>query len=309
MGSNRFFSTIKRQGKPFTAAHLYRSALVLFALLAAPALHAATLAYYGPASGPDGTNAWPSTWVSIASLNDGADTGLAGKVDFVGDVQNPGFFVAESPTYLFFRMRVNTANAPLGTFTDAHMVLIDVVGWNYPGTGQEGAPDYALAWDSKSNDPAQHGLEMQIAASTNGPTWGDVRMGDLDNSAGKKVSPPDINTTGDGFVRTVDSQASASLGGNTTFIDFAVSKLYLQAQTPNILTHDLRFQLGSITFATDHNALSADVAGGYSLTSNVTTTWSSTQPAFTVPEPSPCCLLALSLLGLMLAVKRSRLCG
>lgn len=290
--------------RAFSTTHLRCWKAVLLALMAAPALHAATLAYYGPAAGPDGTNAWPTTWVPIASLNDGADTGLAGKVDFVGDAQNPGFFVAESPTYLFFRMRVNTASAPLGTFTDAHKVLIDVVGWNYPGTGQEGYPDYALAWDSKSNDPTQHGLEMQIAAATTGPTWGDVKMGDLDSSPGQKKSPPDINTSGEGFVRTVDGQTSASLGGDTTFIDFAVSKLYLQTQTPDILTHDLRFQLGSITFATDHNALSADIAGGYSLTSNVTTSWSSIQPATTVPEPSTFWLVALSLLGGLSLLKR-----
>lgn len=261
---------------------------------------AGTVYYFGPASGPDGTNAWPEFWTPVPSLNDGGDAGIKGKLDFVGDAQNPGFYMAESASYLFFRMRVAVASAPLGTFTDAHMVLIDVVGWNYPGIGQEGKPDFAFSWDSKSNDSTAHGLEFQIP-STLGGTWGGIRMADADDSSSQKKAPPDINTTGDGFVRTVDNQTSDSLGGATTFIDFAISKTFIEAQAPEILDYDVRIQLGSIANATDHNLLNADIAGGFSTTSVVNTSWSTTTA---IPEPSSLYLLGMSLMGGAFWMKR-----
>jgi len=136
---------------------------------------AATMTWYGPAEGPDGSNAWPSSWTAVPSLNSPVNSGITGELDFVGDTTNPGFYLSQSSTFLFFRMRVNVPTVAADTFRDSHLVLIDVVGWNYPGIGVEGKPDFALTWDSRSNDPAKHGLEMQIP-STLGTTWGGVRI-------------------------------------------------------------------------------------------------------------------------------------
>lgn len=220
--------------------------------------------WYGPAGGPGGTEDWPTAWTAIPSLNSPVNSGVSGELDFVGDAQNSGFFMAEDAAFLFFRMRVNIATVSGSTFSGAHLVLIDVVGWNYPVTGSDSKPDFALAWDSKSNDPDNHGLEMQIPDSVNASAsvWKDIRMDDIDGNNAKKIAPPDINTTGQGFIRTVDSQPTVNFG-DTTFIDFAVAKSYFSqdSNTSNILTHDLRIQLGSIANATDHNALNADVVG------------------------------------------------
>ncbi len=259
---------------------------------------AATITYYGPAGGP--VSGWDNgtdsiAWTAVSSLNDGIDAG--GKLDFVGDVSNAGFFMAESASYLFFRMRVNVASAPSGTFSDAHLVLIDVVGWNYPTIGATGKPDFAFSWDSKSNDPTKHGLEMQIP-STLGVNWSDIRMADIDgNSAAKGAA--DINTTGQGFVRTIDGQATTNFG-NSTFIDFAIQKSYLtqnSTTTGQLLNVEgnlvpVNIQLASIANATDHNAINSDIAGGFAPTSPVVTSWSAT-----VPEPS-----TLGLAGLALGV-------
>jgi len=272
-----------------------RLTIAVFAFLTfAVSSQAAVLNYYG--SGADPVTGWKAgtdslSWTAKPSLNDPVDGG--GKLDFVGDTQNPGFFMAQNAAYLFFRMRVNVASAPTGTFTDAHLLLINVDGWNYLKTGQtDGDIDYAITWDSKS-DPTKHGLEMQIP-STLGVAWDAIRMADIDGKPSDKVVSPtvpgDFNTTTDGFVRTVDGQSSASLGGNTTFIDYAVSKAYLTLQAPNILNYDLRIQLASIANATDHNAINADVAGSASPTSIVADTWSASTP---IPEPSTVGLISL----------------
>lgn len=268
---------------------------------------AATITYYGPAGGP--VTGWDTgtdsiAWKAVSSLNDGVDGG--GKLDFVGDVSNSGFFLAENASFLFFRTRVNVASAPTGTFTDAHLILIDVVGWNYPTIGQTTKPDFAFAWDSKSNDPTKHGLEMQIP-STLGVNWADIRMADIDGNSAAKTAA-DINTTGQGFVRTIDGQATTNFG-NTTFIDFAIQKAYLtqnSTTTGNLLNAQgnlvpVNMQLASIANATDHNAFGSDIAGGFAPTSPVATSWSAT-----VPEPSTLALAVSALLGVVFFQARRR---
>jgi autotransporter-associated beta strand protein len=230
------------------------------------------------------------SWTAIPSLNSAGNPALSAdpQLDFVGDSANAGAYFSNQNGYLFFRMRVAVGTVTSTTFRDAHLVLIDVSGWNYPTTDKTGYPDFGIAWDSKSNSSDSHGMEMQIP-NTNGqgPTWGDIKMDDIDGSVGQKVAPPDINTTGNGYIRTIDGQATTNFG-NTTFIDFAISRSYLNPipfaspENPylvNILTSDFRLQFGSIHDATDHNAINADVAGNYTLTSNVTTSWSTTLSA------------------------------
>ncbi len=284
---------MKRLKQSFIISRCYSRLGVIMVLLLTVFLSnasAAIIQWYGPAAGPGGTNAWPTAWTAIPSMNSPVNSGIAGALDFVGDAQNPGFFMAQDAAFLFFRMRVDVATVAANgtTFTGAHLVLIDVVGWNYPVIGQEGKPDFSLAWDSKSNDPTNHGLEMQIP-DTLGFKWKDIKMDDIDLNNAKKIAPPDINTTGQGFIRTVDSQPTINFG-DTTFIDFAVAKSYLSANADlnHILTSELRIQLGSIANATDHNLLNADVAGGYTLDSDVVTSWGAT-----VPEPSTAGLISV----------------
>lgn len=260
--------------------------LFAFCTLAASA---AVTEWYGPAAGP--VTGWANgtdsiSWTAIPSLNSAVNTGIAGQLDFIGDTSDAGAYFANEGGFLYFRMRVNVATVASGTFHDAHLVLIDVLGWNYPIIGLTGYPDFSIAWDSKSNDPLKHGMEMQIPLQAGqGTTWSGIKMDDIDGSSGQKIAPPDINTTGQGYIRTVDQQGTANFG-NTTFIDFAISRSYLNPSAPvpsgsnpnlaNILTNDFRIQFGSISNATDHNFIDGDVAGNYTLSSNVTTSWSST---------------------------------
>ena len=63
---------------------------------------------------------WPqdSEWRAVNALKD-PDDGVTNPVtEFVGDTTNPGFYIAKSPGYLFFRMRVQYPGAvtvPTGT--------------------------------------------------------------------------------------------------------------------------------------------------------------------------------------------------
>lgn len=235
-------------------------------------------------------------WTAVPSLNSPINSGISGELDFVGDATDSGFYLAQNASFLFFRMRVRVGTVGGTTFTGSHLVLIDVVGWDYPSIGETGKPDFSIAWDSKSADPTNHGLEMQIP-DTLGFKWGQIKMDDIDLNNAKKIAPPDINTTGQGFIRTIDGQATANFG-QTTFIDYAVALSYLNPPDPapsgsnpylaNILTHPLRFQLGSIAGATDHNLINADVAGGFSLDSEVTASWGAV-----IPEPGTASLVLL----------------
>ena len=175
-------------------------------------------------------NGWDSvTWNPIVALND-PDDGAATELDFVGDSSNPGAYWADNGTYVFFRVRLNTPTGAAGTFSGAHLILLDVDNYLYGtgfGTDIAGSPDYAFAWDSKSNDPTAHGLEMSVL-SDRGATWKTTRMDDIDGDAGKKLVN-DINGLGrttDGYLRTVDGQSTINFG-DTTFLDIAVSWDYL----------------------------------------------------------------------------------
>ena len=223
---------------------------------------------------------WPTNWVSLNALND-PDDGLANvQLDFVGDSTNSGAYYASNSEYVFFRQRVDldTVSA-LSVFHDAHLVLIDLVGQDYNTTtktlqaGSDGYPDYGFAWDSKSNDNTKHGLEM-VVRSTSATYWNGINMDDIDYDAGKKLAN-DINGGGrttDGYLRVIDQQSTTAFA-NTTYIDYAVKWAYLQAYTGLTSNQVWRVAFGSISDATDHNNLSADVSGGASPSSLSTSGW------------------------------------
>lgn len=221
-------------------------------------------------------------WQPLAGLND-IDNGTAEQLDFVGGGNNPGGYWSIDDSYVYFRMRLDVDTVTSTTFRDAHFVLIDAIGSGV----EDGRPDYGFAWDSKSNDPASHGLEMQILNTfTPGGTWDSIRMDDLDGDAGKKLAV-DINGGGrttDGYVQTTDSQLTDAFG-LTTFLDFAVSLSYLSNYVPVLANNtNWKIQFASLATSTDHNLLSVDIAGGINPTDVVTTSgWSVTT---NIPEPT-----------------------
>ncbi|HEX5790436.1 MAG TPA: hypothetical protein VFY13_04745, partial [Luteolibacter sp.] len=232
-------------------------------LLASLALHASTSGTVTELIGT-GHN-WNVTWQAISGQNDGTD-GVSGELDFVGDNSNPCLYTADDGSYIHFRMRLATATAGASTFSGAHMILIDRVGYTVAGgtgTNTNGSlPDFAFSWDSKSNSAAAHGLEMSIL-STRSNTWNGINFNDLDTSNSSKGAN-DINGGGrsmDGYVRCVDSQATVNLG-TTTFLEFAVSWNYLETYTPLARGQQWLIGAASIANATDHNNLNADIAGG-----------------------------------------------
>nr|MDP0503673.1 hypothetical protein [Verrucomicrobiota bacterium JB025] len=219
---------------------------------------------------------WPTTWTAIGGYDtDATDQEAAAYLDFVGDASDPGLYYASDESYVYFRMRVDEGTFTSDTASGAHILLIDIV-----GVGNDGI-DYGFSWDSKSNDPSSHGLEMSVV-STNGPSWGVSQVDDLDGSNAKKETN-DINGDGrttDGYVRTVDGVSTTSFG-TTSFIDFAVSWSYLDTYTDLDPSQTWNVTAASIANATDHNAFNADVMGA-ELTDSVTTGWTSVS---LVPEP------------------------
>ena len=227
---------------------------------------------------------WPTDWTPISGINDAKDTGIAAQLDFVGDSAFPGGYWTMDANYVYFRARVAAATVTTSTYRDTIWVLIDKVGYG----ADDGRPDYGLGWDSKSNNNNNHGLEMQIL-QTKGDSWQHTRMDDIDGSDGQKLTR-DINgtnstqRTGEGYVRTIDSQNTTTFG-MTSFIDFAVSWSYLsdpaKGNTALGKNQQWKITFGSIANATDHNPITADVAGGANPSDPVTVGWtkSLTAPA------------------------------
>lgn len=222
---------------------------------------------------------WPTTWVPLNALND-ADDGLsAEQLDFVGNTTTPAVFCANNGEYVFFRTRVDMDTVISTTFRDAHFIVINLVGQDMSSTthtlqaGTDELPDYAIVWDSKSNDNTKHGLEMTIRATT-GSLWRDVTMDDIDLDAGKKGAN-DINGDGrtmDGYVRTIDQQSTTGFGMTTT-IDYAVKWSYLHAYTGLNTNQIWNVNVASLANATDHNAFTADIGGGANPASSVSVGW------------------------------------
>ncbi len=243
---------------------------------------------------------WDSlSWNAINGLND-ADDGVSEELDFVGDSSDAGTYWADNGTYVFFRVRVDVGTVDTGTFSDSHLLLIDVDDYSYAGNAA-GTPDYGFAWDSKSNDVETHGLEMQVLGDIKS-TWNKTSMDDIDGAPAEKTYE-DINgfvdgtqRTTDGYLRTVDGQSTENFG-DTTFIDYAVSWAYLEAYTDLEKGQSWNIALGSIANATDHNSIAADVGGGANPDGLVTEGWA---PLGAVPEPTVVSLLSLSGLAMLI---------
>lgn len=222
---------------------------------------------------------WGVTWHALSGVDEGTNAGVTSRLDFVGNASNPGGYWAKDADYVYFRMRVaETGTIVANTFSDTLTVLIDLpsraVGSTYP--------DYGFAWDSKSNDIAKHGLEMQINSA--GTTWDGIKMDDIDLDASVKTIK-DINgdtLKTDGYVRTIDAQAAVGTGlATTAFVDFAVSWNYLsntsrgntELTKANFASWNIAF--ASIANATDHNSLGlqGDISGGADPASSVSVGW------------------------------------
>ncbi len=280
---------------------------------------AATVDYEIGGGAPDDTTNAIAFWSAAdASIewkalygNDEPNDGLANvEIDFVGNSNSPGLYWADDGTYVFFRFRVAAATADASKFTDAHHVLIDVVGYEY-GRGfvsdeTEKLPDYSIAWDSKSNQPDDHGLEM-THISVKGSLWNGINMDDLDGNNAKKLVN-DINDDGrtaDGYVRTMDTQGTIDFG-DTTFVDYAVSWSYLTTYTDLAKDQTWNITVASVANATDHNNLTGDIGGGATPTDPYTVGWFSTTPLLVIPEPSTFVLICCGTLALALRRRRHR---
>jgi len=225
--------------------------------------------------GASGFTGWPTNWVSIPSLNDPKELSEANvRIDFVGDTLNPGAYWSANSNYFFIRMRVAVSNVTSTTFRDAHWIYIDRVGYTN-GNSVAGAPDYAIAWDSKNNDVTKHGLELGTGTNLTATTfWSQLALSDLDSNSNDKIAPPDFNLAGDGYIRTIDMCPTTNFG-YTTFIDFAVKWSFLSSRTFLGENQEWRLQFGSRNDANDHNFPQDDIAGGYSPASVVTNSYSS----------------------------------
>lgn len=285
--------------------------------------NAAELAWFGGAY-----SGWPTTWTALPGLNDGVNPQTAGKLDFVGDALDPGAYWAQDAGHVYFRVRMNVdsvSNQPWNdrTYSDTVHVLIDL-----PGYGPDnGLPDYGFSWSTNQdngtgngpNATTEHGLKMTVF-DRGGATWDTIRMADIDGSSSKKgsrdingpLSATDANRrSGDGYLRTIDDQATENFG-TTTFVDFAVAWDYLtdpsKGNTALAPGQSWKIALATIANARDTVQLNADIGGDSTLASSVSDGWSSpilTQipgntsdpPSQSVPEPSSMVLMGLAALA------------
>jgi len=227
------------------------------------------VAQYPLGQSPSG--GWPAdnAWQALSALND-ANNGANQRFDFVGDTSNPCGYWAQNSSYVFFRMRVQTNSVSATTHNGLGTL------WVYIDTNSDNIADCSFAWDKKSNDDANHGLEGQKLKNSGG-TWNTLEMKDLDNNEGTK-GVEDINgngRTGEGYVRSIDGQTTDNFG-TTTFIDFAVSWAYLRTYSTTGLNtgQTWRIAFGSGDEKLDFEPPNLDVAGGANPSSSTSVGWS-----------------------------------
>lgn len=236
--------------------------LLLAAGIMLPA-HAGIINHYpSESSYPD----WPNFTAAVPGLDSPIIPGTSyPHLDFVGDSAEPVLYHASDSQYVYFRVRVHFSGTVQtgtgGTFHDTIWLYFDISGWG----NEDGSPDYAVAWDSKGNVNS-HGLELLLPGGPLPSTWAEMATTDIDEQSGQKLSPPDFNTSGDGYLRTVDGVATANFG-TTTFVDFAIRWSYLsQSYNGGPLTNlaqgqTWRVALASVHDQTDHALPNVDVAG------------------------------------------------
>ncbi len=271
-------------------------AVGLAGLIGSHAISGAVLIQYGGSYGN-----WPTAWQTIPGYTDPVDSGVLGRLDFVGSTLNPGGYWATDQNYVYFRARVNIATIAGGTYSDCITVLVDNTG--------DYKPDYGFSWDSYSNDASAHGLELQVPA-TIGATWGRTKMDDKDGDNNKKGAQDFNNNgrTGDGYVRTVDGDGQP---GSTSFIDFAVSWSFLQGASPAGATSLAPGQTWHVQFASlynknDHNDFNADIGFGQTLEGVPGSDGSMSEGITVVPEPQTAGLiLGLAAVGGAMWLRRA----
>jgi hypothetical protein len=242
-------------------------------------------------------DSWASSWTAISGLNDPSGDATASFADFVGD----GYYAMNSQYYMF-RMQIALSSFPATPPAVSYLIMINLPG----GT----TPDYAIAWDAAmDSQESNHGLEMMVYGSSTGGKWSDLKFNDIDGNSGTKGTI-DINGGArnpvDGYLRTVDG---ADSGTGYTYIDFAISKNYLNylvsaPQNYNPALADINnwdIQFGSITASNgnDHQNISGDVAGGLSLSGTITDSGFANVADALVPEPGTFMLMGSGLLGLL----------
>ena len=226
---------------------------------------------------------WPSTWTAITNLND-PDDGLGEDLDIVGDASDPAGYWRQDENYVYFRMRIDNSAGVSNVPNASYFVMIR------PG---ETSNIWGLAWDAKSDNNNNHGLEMVVSTGGNavvGTSWGATRVEDVDGTSGSKISPPDFGVAnGDGYVRTTDAVGTTSFG-TTTYIDFAAKWSYLRANTGLNTGQVWSIQFGTIAGSTDHGYIGTDVAANCTPTTTPLTYGVSVS---TVPMLSALALLVL----------------
>jgi hypothetical protein len=252
---------------------------------------------------------WPTSSPSWQGANtDAADS--ANAFDIVGSSSYPALQYALDGNYIYFRMQINSAN--IGTSpSGSYMIYIDRDGWT--GGSNPGTPDFAFAWDAKSNDKTKHGLEMTRYGS--GTTWGTLSMDDIDNDSSVKGAA-DINgssRTGDGMVRVQTGADGASGVGLNSYVEFAIAWSYLRNNSTTGLDQNQLWNIGAsvISGANDHGSPSpnGDVLGAAfadSIFSGSGNGWGLSVPTVPVPEVPASPGLLFSFLGAVALISKRR---
>lgn len=240
---------------------------------------------------------WPSTWTAMTNLND-PDDGLSEDLDIVGDATDPAAYWRQDENYVYFRMRIDNSAGVSNVPNASYFVMIRPQGTTTV---------WAIAWDAKSANNANHGLEMLVSTGGNavvGTSWDATRFDDLDGNSGSKIAPPDFGVAnGDGYIRTTDEVGTTSFG-TTTLIDFAAKWSYLRANTGLNTGQVWSVQMGTIAGSTDHGYISTDVAANCAPS---TTPLTFGETVTTIPMLSALALLVLGGGIVHMFVRRHRL--
>jgi hypothetical protein len=251
-------------------------------------------------------SSWPAAWTSLG-INDGDDSITTRELEIMGDTFHPAVQYAQDNSYIYFRLQLGTDTFNTGTVNGSYLIYVDRLG----AGNEDGRPNFAIAWDAKSNDNANHGLEM-TRYLTGAGTWGTLRMQDVDGAGSSNVKgPEDINgnsRTGDGYARVLRQQAGASGSAANSYVEMAVAWNYLENNSTTGLDHGQSWRIGAGTIrnATDHGLIDqfSDVAGGLNYDGSLAGGWSGS--IGTVPEIPASPWVVLGFIGLVAGGGRLR---
>lgn len=186
---------------------------------------------------------WPATWTPLPgytndtvnapnTLNDPLDyyppnynTPIAAQYDFVGDQANPGGYYSFDSSYVYFRMRINSAFAP--TYGDQYYIYLDL-----PGSTFDYKPDNVITWSPSdvTGDPPTSGVRLWTI--TNDPNQGNQKWDWVYLNTSTDMSNSAVTT----------SLTTSTFGGDYDyFVDWAISYADLAA----LENATFRFQFAS----------------------------------------------------------------